>query len=92
MNFIIPVPKLGKECKEEKRDMKHTTSSHHLRKKDQATFRMVSIYGHSRKGKILYVFATNMDILPRKILKLFRKRWGIETGYRMIRKFLVTTT
>lgn len=92
MNFIIHVPKLGKECIEKERDMKHTTSSHHLRKKDQATFRMVSIYGHSRKGKILYVFATNMDILPRKILKLFRKRWRIQTGYRMIRKFLVTTT
>lgn len=92
MNFIIHVPKLGKECIEKERDMKYTTSSHHLSKKDQATFRMVSIYGHSKNGRILYVFATNKDILPRKILKLFRKRWGIETGYRMIRKFLVTTT
>ncbi|MGC8505223.1 MAG: transposase [Thermoplasmata archaeon] len=92
MNFVIHAPKLGKECKGEEIDMKYTTSSHHRRKKDQASFHVVSIYGHSKKGWTLYVFATNMDISPKKLLKLYRKRWGIETGYRMIRKFLAKTT
>ncbi len=92
MNFVIHAPKLGKECKGEEIDMKYTTASHHRRKKDQSSFRVVSIYGHSKKGWTLYVFATNMDISPKKLLKLYRKRWGIETGYRMIRKFLAKTT
>lgn len=92
MNFVMHAPKLGKECEGEEIDMKYTTSSHHRRKKDQSSFRVVSIYGHSKKGWTLYVFATNMDILPKNLLKLYRKRWGIETGYRMIRKFLAKTT
>ncbi len=92
INFVMHAPKLKKVCGNMEADLKYTTKLHHRRKKDQATFRMVSIYGHSKKGRILYVFATNMDILPGKILKLYRKRWGIETGYRMIRKFLAKTT
>ena len=92
MNFVMHAPKLGKECKGEEIDMEYRTSSHKRRKKDQASFRVVSIYGHSKKGMMLYVFATNMDISPKKLLKLYRKRWGIETGYRMIRKFLARTT
>ncbi|EQB73199.1 MAG: transposase IS4 family protein [Ferroplasma sp. Type II] len=92
MNFVMHAPKLGKECKGKEIDMEYRTSSHHKRKKDQASFRIVSIYGHSKRGTMLYVFATNMDISPKKLLKLYRKRWGIETGYRMIRKFLARTT
>ena len=92
MNFVMHAPKLGKECKGEEIDVEYRTSSHNRRKKDQASFSVVSIYGHTRKGWILYVFATNMDISPEKLLKLYRKRWGIETGYRMIRKFLARTT
>ena len=45
-----------------------------------------------RKGWTFYAFATNMGIPPGSILKFYRKRWGIETGYRMIRKFLAKTT
>jgi hypothetical protein len=56
------------------------TSSHKRRKKDHASFRVVSIYGHSRKGVTSYVFTTNMDVSPKKLIKLCRKRRGIETG------------
>ncbi|HIH60091.1 MAG TPA: transposase [Ferroplasma sp.] len=38
------------------------------------------------------MFATNIALSPDKLLKLYRKRWGIETGYRMVRKFLARTT
>ena len=92
INFIIHAPKYGKECNGEEIDMEYTTSSHKRRKGEQATFRMVSIYGHNRRGRILYVFAANTDAAPKNILKMYRKRWGIETGYRMIRKFLARTT
>lgn len=91
INFIIHAPKYGKECNGEEIDMEYTTSSDKRRKGEQATFRMVSIYGHNKR-RILYVFATNTDTAPRNILKMYRKRWGIETGYRMIRKFLARTT
>ena len=40
----------------------------------------------------MYILATNIDIPPIRVLKFFKKRWGIETGYRMIRKFLARTT
>jgi len=43
------------------------------------------------KGKLL-AFATNMNISPEMIRRLFRKRWSIETSYRMVRKFLAKTT
>ena len=92
IHFVMHAPKLRKECNGEEIDRKFTTSSHARRKREQASFRLVSIYGHSRKGWVLYIFATNMDLTPEKLLKLYRKRWGIETGYRMIRKFLAKTT
>ena len=41
---------------------------------------------------ILYIFATNTIFPPMEVLRFFKKRWGIETGYRMIRKFLAKTT
>ncbi len=91
--FIMHAPKLRKVCNDQEVDMKHTTSSHKRRKSEQAAFRMVSIYGRERSGKtVLYVFATNTSFPPASILRLFKKRWGIETGYRMIRKFLARTT
>jgi putative transposase len=38
------------------------------------------------------VFATNTDLKPKRIRKIFRKRWAIETSYRMINQFLPKTT
>ena len=92
ISFVIHAPKLKKECGNNEVDMEYSTKSHRRRKKEQASFRVVSIYGHSRKGRMLYIFATNMQVQPKYLLKLHRKRWGIETGYRMIRRFLARTT
>jgi len=39
-----------------------------------------------------YLFATNIAALPKRILRLFKRRWGIETSYRKIREFLPKTT
>ena len=62
MNFVMHAPKLRKECNGEEIDKKFTTSSHARRKRDQASFRLVSIYGYSRKGQVLYIFATNIAL------------------------------
>jgi hypothetical protein len=69
-------------------DMLYTTTSTKRVKAEQASFRVAAV-GH--KGKVL-VFATNTSFRHRKLLRLFRKRWGIETSYRLIGLFLAKTT
>jgi IS4 transposase len=39
-----------------------------------------------------YFLGTNMSVRPKTILKLYKKRWGIETSYRMIGEFQSKTT
>ena len=91
--FIMHVPKMEKGCEYSEVDRLYTTSGHKKKKGYQATFRLVSIYGKDRNGKmILYAFATNTTLPPISIFRIFKKRWGIETGYRMVRKFLAKTT
>ncbi len=92
VEFIMHAPKLKSVCRDREIDRKHTTGSHNRRKNEQASFRIISIYGKNRKGMILYIFATSTVFLPKEVLRFFRKRWGIETGYRIIRKFLAKTT
>jgi len=55
---------------------------------EQATFRIVAVKDRNE----LLVFATNTDIKPKAIRRMFRKRWAIETSYRMINQFLPKTT
>ncbi len=90
--FIMHSPKLKRQCGDKETDRIHTTGSHSRRKDQQATFRLVSVYGKKKNRWILYTFATNTNLQPKDILRMFKKRWGIETGYRMIRKFLAKTT
>ena len=39
-----------------------------------------------------YFLATNMEASPKRILRFYKRRWGIETSYRKIREFLPKTT
>jgi hypothetical protein len=39
-----------------------------------------------------YFLATNIAASPKRILRLYKRRWGIETSYRKIREFLPKTT
>jgi len=74
-------------------DFVYRTRGHRRREDEQATFRIVAVNARDRSRKIrLFVFATNTDLKARRIRRLFRKRWGIETSYRMINKFLAKTT
>ncbi|MEA3255166.1 MAG: hypothetical protein U9Q22_04980 [Candidatus Altiarchaeota archaeon] len=45
---------------------------------------------NSRK-RMWYAWVTNMNASPKKIHKLYKKRWGIETGYRMKGDFPANT-
>ena len=67
--------------------MTYTTSSKRKKQNEQATVRIVAV-----KCKELLVFATNTDLKPKAIRRMFRKRWAIETSYRMINQFLPKTT
>jgi hypothetical protein len=69
-------------------DMTYRTTSHKKTLVEQASFRVVAV---EHKGKVL-VFATNTCFRRRKLHRLFRKRWGIETSYRLIGLFLAKTT
>jgi IS4 transposase len=39
-----------------------------------------------------YFLATNLPYSPKLVLKLYKRRWGIETSYRKIREFLPKKT
>jgi hypothetical protein len=74
-------------------DRLYTTRRHGTRKCDHATFRLVTLRARDFHGKfILFIFAANTALRPRRVRRLFRKRWGIENSYRIVRKFLAKTT
>lgn len=90
--YIIQLPASIKGLKEGE-DRLYTTRRHGTPKRLQATFRLVTFRGREFHGKVkLFIFATNTSLKPLRIRRVFRKRWGIETSYRMIRKFLAKTT
>jgi len=64
--------------------MTYTISSKRKKKNEQATVRIVAVKDRNE----LLVFATNTDLKPKAIRRMFRKRWAIETSYRMINQFL----
>lgn len=39
-----------------------------------------------------YFLASNLTARPKKVLKLYKRRWGVETSYRKIGEFLPKTT
>jgi hypothetical protein len=85
--YIMHIPRHGRPL-EAGEDRLYTTTTHKRRVVEQATFRRVVV---RQNGKLL-VFATNTSLKPMRLHKLFRKRWGIETSYRMIGLFLAKTT
>ena len=66
----------------------YKTNSKRKKQNEQATVRIVAV----KCKKELLVFATNTDIKPKAIRRIYRKRWAIETSYRMINQFLPKTT
>jgi hypothetical protein len=87
IRYVMQIPVRNK-CIGAGEDRTYTTRSPKKGKEGQATFRLVTM---KEKGKLL-AFATNTHLRPKRIRKLFRRRWGIETSYRMIGKFLARTT
>lgn len=62
--------------------------------KEKVTFNLVVKY--DEKEREYYTFATNFEIKYKddieRIAETYRKRWGIETGYRVKHDFLAITT
>ncbi|HEY9204444.1 MAG TPA: transposase [Candidatus Methanoperedens sp.] len=62
--------------------------------KKNATFNLMVKY--DEKDKEYYTFATNFEIIYKNdiecIAENYRKRWGIETGYRVKKDFMAITT
>jgi len=69
-------------------DLIYETNSKRKRPDEQATVRIVAVKDRNE----LSVFATNTHLKPKAIRRIFRKRWAIETSYRMINQFLPKTT
>lgn len=87
VGYVIQLPYRIKGLKEGD-DRVYTTRTHKRRKSEQVSFRLITLRD---EGK-LFVFATNTSLKPEKMREVFRKRWGIETSYRMMRKFHPKTT
>ncbi len=87
VSFVIPLPALLKGLAAGE-DRLYTTTTHKKKNSQQVTFRLVTL----RDGRDFYIFATNTRLTARRIRKTFRRRWGIETSYRLIGMFLAKTT
>ena len=57
---------------------------------DCVEVKFVSHYNKSKNMRFSYI--TNIDIAPKDAYNLYRKRWGIETGYRVKGNFKANTT
>jgi len=66
----------------------YKTNSKRKKQDEQATVRIVAVKDRNE----LLVFPTNTDLKPKSIRRIYRKRWAIETSYRMINQFLPKTT
>jgi len=87
IKYIMQIPKHNRGIGAGE-DRAYTARSPAKGKDERVTFRLVTM---EEKGK-LFIFATNTLIKPERLRRLFRKRWGIETSYRMVNKFLARTT
>jgi putative transposase len=65
-------------------------TNNHRDYKNNLEFDLVCAYDEGEERE--YLFATNLHYSPKRILDLFKSRWGIETGYRMANQFLIKTT
>jgi hypothetical protein len=72
------------------RRFRYTTTGWKRKKEEQASFDVVVAYDKTKD--YTYLLATNLDYKAQTILNLFKKRWGIETSYRMTNQFLIKTT
>ena len=92
VGYVIQLPRLIKGL-EGGEDSVYTTRTHKRRKSEQVSFRLLTVKGKDKGGRSkLFIFATNTNLKPERIRDVFRKRWGIETSYRMVRMFHAKTT
>ncbi|MGQ9514450.1 MAG: transposase [Thermoproteota archaeon] len=87
IRYVMQIPKHNRSIGPGE-DRAYTAKSPARGEESQATFRLVTV---EEKGRLL-IFATNTHISPERMRELLKSRWGIETSYRMLNKFLARTT
>jgi len=85
VSFIIPV--IGNKKVNEYKKIAKDRGGIEYRMNNGTEYRMIT---HEEDGK-LHPFATNTDYTPETIHELYRKRFGIETQYRIKNRFLGRT-
>lgn len=93
IRYILHMPSTYKTKKMrlwKNRRFRYRANTHSRGVNQQAEFDVVVAYDENKKYK--YLLATNFHYTPDTLLRMFNKRWGIETGYRMINQFLIKTT
>jgi len=86
ISFILPLRDTAK-LKRRRRWMRYATRFNYTTQ--GVTVDVVE--AQDAEGRV-YFLATNMAASPKRILRLYKRRWGIETSYRKIREFLPKTT
>jgi hypothetical protein len=84
--FILPLRKTVK-LKRRRRWMRYARRFNYRTKGVEVDV----VEAQDMKGR-RYFLATNIADSPKRILRLYKRRWGIETSYRKIREFLPKTT
>lgn len=93
VRYLLHMPSTSKTRKMrlwKNRRFRYQTNRHSRRADQQIEFDVVVAFDENKKYK--YLLATNLHYTPSILLRMFNKRWGIETGYRMVNQFLIKTT
>lgn len=90
LKYILHMPSTNKTRKMRLWDGRRFRYKTSHRSREQISFDVIVAYDKAKKYK--YLFATNIHYKTKIILKLFNRRWGIETSYRMTNQFMIKTT
>lgn len=93
VKYIIKADKSKKLNKRLRRANKERGYRAPWRVNKRAETTLVAFYAKKKKGKgkEWHAWVTNLDTSPKKIWKTYKKRWGIETGYRVKGDFQANT-
>ncbi len=95
LKHIIRMPINRKAKRMRLRDGKRLTYTLEDKKKISSAPEKVSfevVVSYDKEKDFTYLFATNLPYESETILRLYKDRWAIETGYRMYNQFLMKTT
>ena len=87
LKYIVCAKQTGKLL----RTVKGKTRTRYTLENPEESF-TVGLIAHRPDDKTLWVYATNLQSKPETIAYTYKRRWGIETGYRSKNKYSANTT